>query len=263
MNIIKGTVKTYNGTTYAAKAAFNTKYVDYFKENSDSEAELLLDPSSNEALSGYSNASIFVLNESHAVTKLMAQVLPKKAMLEMTVGKMDFEDITNFELAIPTEKVVYISNRPLFSAASKKSGDNSDISGGENSGTFVLAMSNTMGMVLYWTSADYDDVLDSLISTTIVEVPDGTTTIDAVANAFYAVTTHATGSRKIKTPDAKTYKGCSITIVKVAGVIPLEIARSGADTINGGTGFNLVSAYDRTTLFSTGTEWIITELYID
>jgi len=258
MNLVKGTTKTYNGQSYAAKVAFNSKFLDYLKQNADSEAELLIDPDQIAGIS--SNASVFVLNEAYAVVKRLA-TLKTQEIISISAKKIDYTEVEEQDVSIPADKVVFISNRPLFSTAYKSSNDDSDVSGGVDSGTYVLASTAKMGLVLYWTSEDYEDVLDTFISPNVVVVPIGATTVDAEPNKFYVVTTPATGTRNFKLPDAATYKGSSITVMKL-GVVALSVIPSGTDKINNGVGTDIDEPYNRLTVFSIGTEWVIVEDWI-
>ncbi len=259
MNLITGTVNTFDGVPYAAKVAFNTKFVEYLKENADSEAELLLNPK-NENQEFYSNASVFVLTESYLSVKATS-VLDYKKILDFTVEKIDHINVTQYPTSISAENIVYISNRPLFSSSAKRADDDSDVSGGVDAGTFILVSTSKMGLVLYWTSVDYEDVLDTLIS--VVIVASANTTIDAKANTTYIVTTPGTGSRNFKLPDAATYKGATITaVMNTASVVSLTVIPSGTDKINNGVGTDLDSPYNRITVFSTGIEWVILELFV-
>lgn len=265
MNLVKGTTKRYETASYAAKVAFNAKFLDYIKVNGDSEVELQVNPNKDYNATNIgtpANSAVFVLNESYAFVSPRFQVETKE-LLEITVEKIDHYPVTNYEMALSSDAIVYISNRPLFSLSARATGDDSDIEGGVDAGTFILASVAGMGLVLYWTSVDYEDVLNTLMNPTVIIVPIGATTIDAKPDSFYVVTTPAVGSRTFKLPDAESFKGSYVTAMMAAdSTVSLTVIPSGTDTLNGGAGTDLDSPYDRIVVFSTGVEWVIVHLIV-
>lgn len=259
MNFIKGTIKQYETASYSAKAAFSVAFLDYLKLNSDNEAECRISPDSEQsAFFAGANASNFIFEESYAIMQASAEV-KLKSKLHLSVEKVDFNVVDSYGISLPTNKIVYISNRPLFSTAIKPIVDDTDTTGGVEAGTFVLVSMKGIGLVLYWTSTSYENVMDSLLDVGTFYI---TADKEAVVNSVYIGTTPGTGSMSLELPDAAASKGSYITAIKKSGVVDFSVVPTGTDKLNGGSGIDLVSPWDSITVYSTGTEWVTTSLNI-
>lgn len=167
--IIEGTLKQYEDKVYTANVAFGLAHVDFLKENQDSEAELRINVNQKaDPLNGGVDTTIvhFTMNETYAALVTSSEKVYKSG-LNFLAEKMEHSALcANQNVFIPTDKIVYISDKPLFSASAPASGS-IDCDGGVDAGTYILAAYKGFGLVLYWTSASYVDVFASIHGATL------------------------------------------------------------------------------------------------
>jgi len=157
-SIIEGTLKRYEDMSYTASVAFGLAFVDLMKENSDSEAELRINLNGVvNHLTGAVETSMahFVLNETYADLVTESEKIYRSG-LNVGFANIDFNPVVLQKHFIPTDKIVYISDKPLFSPSSPPQG------GSLSGGTYVLVNYADLGLVLYWTSQAFAAVMDRL-----------------------------------------------------------------------------------------------------
>lgn len=158
--IIEGTLKRYEDAAYTASVAFGLAFTDYLKENEDYEAELRINLNKkSDPLNGGIGPTIlhFTLNEVYADLVAEAKKVYKSG-LNLVNPQIDFNVVCDQKSFIPLDKIVYISDKPLFAPTAPPTGK-VDCAGGPTAGTYILVCYDGFGQILHWINQSFADTM--------------------------------------------------------------------------------------------------------
>jgi len=158
--IIEGTLKRYEDAAYTASVAFGLAFTDYLKENKDSEAELRINLNKkSDPINGGVGPTILhmTLNETYDALIVEGKKLYKSG-LNLVTPQIDFNVVCDQKIFLPLDKIVYISDKPLYSPTAPPQGK-VDCAGGPTAGTYILACFDGFGLALHWIGQSFADTM--------------------------------------------------------------------------------------------------------
>lgn len=170
--IIIGTLSKRNSALYSARVGIGAAHYDYLREV-DGVAELRFNPDvDSNPLNSVIKPSLLHLEfqESFAVLSAYSAYGYANA-LSLPVSAIDGSYVTTQLFSIATNRIIYISDRPIVQNMNFPEGSALSTSGGATAGTYILVANKGVngGTTLYWSADTISTSLDKLGSTNVIE----------------------------------------------------------------------------------------------
>lgn len=161
--IFKGTLATKDGIPYVANVILGQAHCDYARSiDGGAASEVRLNPDVDyhpENAGVRTNVMHLEFSDSFAAFTANAQLYPMPALAVVFIEAIDFEAVSLQNFLFPLDRMIYMSDRPLYSDTYKPSNSIIGEDTGPN-GTFIMMANKGIsgGSTLYWVNQTFEDV---------------------------------------------------------------------------------------------------------